>query len=86
MRNRAEIAKDFLERFGFVTNRMFDEVGLTHTGRNAVAEVKAYFKAKGFDIKFKGSKNFLENRWTLVRAQGQHLQISVDQNGQTAFA
>lgn len=84
MKNRAGVAIELLEKHGFVTNRMFKEIGLTHTGRNAVGEAKPYFKAKGFTIKFKGSRDFLENRWTLVPIQ--EVRVTTDQNGQMAFA
>ena len=86
MRDRVAVAISILEKHGYVTNRMFGEVGLIHTGRNAVSEAKAHFLAKGFKIEFKGSKDFMENRWSLVPVCPETLPIHVEHGGQRAFA
>ncbi len=83
MKNRVAIAIELLEKHGYVTNAMFQEVGLTHTGRNAVGESKPYFLQRGFTIQTKLSRDFLQNRWTLVPVRP--MEIKVEASGQTAF-
>lgn len=66
---RKDIARSFLDKHGYVTNRMFDSVHLLHTGRNAVAEVKGEYAEKGYAIKFIPAPKFLDNKWVLEPIQ-----------------
>lgn len=66
---RKDIARSFLDKHGYVTNRMFDSVHLLHTGRNAVAEVKGEYAEKGYAIKFIPSEKFMDNKWVLEPIQ-----------------
>ena len=58
-----------LESQGFITNRDFHEMCLTHIGRNRItdAEAKDYFRLKGLFVFYVGGEDFMEHRWELRR-------------------
>jgi hypothetical protein len=61
-----ERVRALLDRHGFVTNRMLDQIGLLHVGRNRIREMNSDYASKGFGIVFKAGPTFLDNEWRLV--------------------
>jgi len=60
-----------IEGQGYITNRDFCEMGLSHIGRNRLTEAqgKAYFAAKGLKVVYQGAENFLDHKWVLEPIQ-----------------
>ena len=66
---RKDVARRLLDEFGYVTNRMFNEAGWLHVGRNACSELKTEYLDRGYTIHFVRGESFMENRWELRRVR-----------------
>jgi hypothetical protein len=83
MAYREELAKMLLEKHGFITNRMLQEYGQTHAGRNGIYVHREYFREKGYEISpCRLAKNFLDNRWDLIPIKPIEVPTGVDPKGQ----
>jgi hypothetical protein len=60
-----------IESQGYITNRDFVEMRVSHIGRNRLTEEKgrAYFAAKGFRVVYHHAPEFLDHKWVLERIE-----------------